>query len=439
MAEKSNIKHRFILQVPLDEMLEEDRPVFGDWAVPQTVMIPSPNFLRVHQREDIFSQAKDANPTMEVDEEQIRRWRLKEGDHVKVEYRNAGEDFKILSVNNVEDPKVTKSWPMIFGVDSLPVTYSDQQIPIEHVYPVGSKKSLDLRGPCALGPPAFGQSWWMAGSGDTGKTTLAIYAFEAIAALSVRDIQGVYMIACITGEHPEEYMEYYNALVRARGTNHKNVELLFAPRGEKAHFHVQMFEYAIRRARRLTQMGFQVVLFLDAITRVVISHSRSPIIQELAQRNLQKQSVGMIGGGIKTNSLLEISELQGVSGKFIDSRDEKERDGKVRSLTLVSLALRAPLGEQTSESAYTEETMHSHQTAQWVLTANGYIDYPKFDVHKISARHREYYCSDGQLDEHDQLWHKVRYDSNGDIRKLISADKELKRWVEGNQKPPPPK
>ncbi len=350
---------------------ESEIPLYADARsdveipTPKTVIIPSTEDLRVNKRGKILSESENPNIDKLIPKEVVNLWGLQEGDFIVF-----NDPRDIISVNGETSPKITTSWPPISGPKALPGSYPTQPFPVEKY------GNFNLRAATLLCPFGLGQSVYLASPGGAGKTTYLLDIWEAGLKLT-KEISNLFMIAAVIGERTEDKTDYVRVMEKTEHSSAR-VEIHASPREDRLQNQVQMFDFVIKRARRLTSVGYHLVLLLDSVTRALMAHTRSEEINA---------GGGMISGGIRTSSIAHISHMLGVAGNFGD-----------RSLTTISSVLLAAKGKTTSESAFTEETIDSATTAKLVLT--GYpIPYPKLDVSETWARRVERFATNEQLKE----------------------------------------
>ncbi len=404
----------------LQQDVEPDKIlVYGERRPPQTALIPGNlGKLRKHRKQHLLEQAQSPNApqySLVVSPQVVAKWNLAEGDLVELNQESADS---IISVNGCNNPNTVANWPMIAG-EAEDVrdtrTYLSAQYPIR---PLRVEKfgSLSLRVLTLLAPIGKGQSIYLAAPGGSGKTTILLDLWEALLRLTLED-SNLYPIVLHLGERSEDFTDYqrvWDKVNPARG------EKYTSPREDPLHIQVQIFEFVIKRARRLAQAGYDVVFICDSVTRAVMAHSRSTVVAAEG---------GMISGGIYTSSIQYVAELLGVAGDFGD-----------RSLTMVSSVLLAAKDKKSSEAAFTEETMDSGTTCKWVLTGMPMAPYPKVDVSQTRTRRIERFATQAQQAEIESVNARIwatggEKSADGQKDNSLAAHRRLVEYAQKNPNP----
>jgi transcription termination factor Rho len=215
-----------------------------------------------------FSRSPDYNYLPSPDDiyvspSQIKKFNLRTGDTVAGQVRppKNGERFfallKVTSVNGEEPEKVMHR--RLF--DNLTPLYPEKKIQLETVPGEYSMRVLDL-----LAPIGFGQRGLIVSPPKSGKTIL----LQKIANSITRNHPDVKLIVLLIDERPEEVTDWKRTV---------KAEVISSTFDEPAERHVQVSDIVIEKAKRLVEMGNDVVILLDSITRLaranntVIPHS----------------------------------------------------------------------------------------------------------------------------------------------------------------------
>jgi len=198
-----------------------------------------------------------------VSPSQIKKFNLRTGDTVAGQVRppKNGERFfallKVTSVNSEEPERVMQR--RLF--DNLTPLYPEKKIQLETVPGEYSMRVLDL-----LAPIGFGQRGLIVSPPKSGKTIL----LQKIANSITRNHPDVKLIVLLIDERPEEVTDWKRSV---------KAEVISSTFDEPADRHVQVSDIVIEKAKRLVEMGNDVVILLDSITRLaranntVIPHS----------------------------------------------------------------------------------------------------------------------------------------------------------------------
>lgn len=212
----------------------------------------SPDYNYLSSPDDIY-----------VSPSQIKKFNLRTGDTVAGQVRppKNGERFfallKVTSVNGEEPEKVMHR--RLF--DNLTPLYPEKRIQLETVPGEYSMRIMDL-----LTPIGFGQRGLIVSPPKSGKTIL----LQKIANSITRNHPDVKLIVLLIDERPEEVTDWKRTV---------KAEVISSTFDEPAERHVQVSDIVIEKAKRLVEMGNDVVILLDSITRLaranntVIPHS----------------------------------------------------------------------------------------------------------------------------------------------------------------------
>ncbi len=212
----------------------------------------SPDYNYLSSPDDIY-----------VSPSQIKKFNLRTGDTIAGQIRppKNGERFfallKVTSVNGEEPEKVMHR--RLF--DNLTPLYPEKRVQLETVPGEYSMRIMDL-----LTPIGFGQRGLIVSPPKSGKTIL----LQKIANSITRNHPDVKLIVLLIDERPEEVTDWKRSV---------KAEVISSTFDEPAERHVQVSDIVIEKAKRLVEMGNDVVILLDSITRLaranntVIPHS----------------------------------------------------------------------------------------------------------------------------------------------------------------------
>jgi len=190
---------------------------------------------------------------------QIRRFNLRSGDHVvgKTRAQREGDRYSammyITEVNG-ESPEKAAERPRF--EDLVPV-YPDQRLRLE---PPEGKGDLSLRLIDMLAPIGKGQRGMIVSQPKAGKTTLLKKVANAITA----QYPDVHLIVLLIDERPEEVTDMQRSI---KG------EVIYSTFDEEPEHHTRVSEMVLARAQRLVEMGRDVVVLLDSITRLARAYN----------------------------------------------------------------------------------------------------------------------------------------------------------------------
>lgn len=196
---------------------------------------------------------------------QIRRFRLLPGDVIAGPARKPKENERywgLLQVDKINDmtaEEFLKKGRNTFK--SMTPVYPNEQIKLE----VG-KEPLSLRIIDMVAPIGKGQRSLIVSPPKAGKTTL----LKDIAMGVARNNPDIHLMAVLVGERPEEVTDIRRHI--AAITNGKG-EVAASNFDELATDQCRTAELALERAKRLVEMGQDVLILLDSITRLARAYN----------------------------------------------------------------------------------------------------------------------------------------------------------------------
>ena len=192
-----------------------------------------------------------------ISNSQIRRFGLRSGDTISGQARPPKEGEKYHSLLRVEavnglDPETAKSRPYF---NALTPTFPDKLFNLET-----SPHNLSTRLINLVTPIGRGQRGLIVSPPKAGKTVLLKHIANAI----TTHYGDVHLMVCLIGERPEEVTDMKRSV---RG------EVIAATFDEPVENHTRVAELALERAKRLVEVGRDVVILLDGITRLTRSYN----------------------------------------------------------------------------------------------------------------------------------------------------------------------
>jgi len=189
-----------------------------------------------------------------VSTSQIRRFWLRKGDEVKGLARppKDGERFhSLLLIKEINGRELTEEESRTrLKFDQLTSLHPDRQMKMETTADQISPRIIDL-----ISPIGFGQRSLIVSQPKAGKTTFLRDIAEAVAI----NHPEAYMIAILIGERPEEVTEIKRSIKGEVAASHFD---------ETPKQQTRVANLALERAKRLVEMGKDVVILLDSITRL---------------------------------------------------------------------------------------------------------------------------------------------------------------------------
>jgi transcription termination factor Rho len=192
-----------------------------------------------------------------VSQSQIHRFALRNGDMVIGQGRTPKNSEKYYSLLRIEavnevNPELAKNRPHF---TSLTPTFPDKLVNLETSANDLSTRLLNL-----VAPIGRGQRGLIVSPPKAGKTLL----LKAIADAVTTNYNDIHLMVCLIGERPEEVTDMKRSV---RG------EVISATFDEPVENHTRVAELALERAKRMVEVGKDVFILLDGITRLTRSYN----------------------------------------------------------------------------------------------------------------------------------------------------------------------
>jgi transcription termination factor Rho len=187
-----------------------------------------------------------------VSQSQIRRFDMRTGDMVVGQVRPPKESEKYFGLLRVEavnglDPEAAKQRPRF---DSLTPIFPDEMFDLETKRDILATRLMNL-----VAPIGRGQRGLIVSPPKAGKTTV----LKQIANAITHNYHDVHLMVCLIGERPEEVTDMDRSV---------EAEVISSTFDEPVQAHTRVAEMASERAKRLVEIGRDVVILLDSITRL---------------------------------------------------------------------------------------------------------------------------------------------------------------------------
>ena len=251
-----------------------------------------------------------------VSQSQIRRFSLRTGDVVSGQVRLPKDGEKYHSLLRVEtvnylDPEAAKVRPVF---DRQTPIFPDRMINLET-----TAKNLSARLMNLIAPIGRGQRGLIVSPPKAGKTMLLKHIANGI----TTNYDDIHLMVCLIGERPEEVTDWKKSV---------EAEVIASTFDEPVEEHTRVAEVALERAKRLVELGADVVILLDSITRLTRAY------------NLEMPSSGRtLSGGVDPAALYPPK-------RFFGSARNIEEGG---SLTVIAACL-IDTGSRMDEVIYEE-------------------------------------------------------------------------------------
>ena len=315
-------------------------------------------FLRLNgalpSRDDVYVSVK-----------QVRQFGMRKGDKVTGASRPANRNEKnpaLLRVDSVSDmdPEKAKARPRF---EDLTPLFPDERLRLEDDNDPGNMTAriIDL-----ISPVGKGQRGLIVSPPKAGKTTV----MKQIAKSIESNNPEVKLLVLLVDERPEEVTDMRRTV---RG------EVIASTFDRPADEHTAVTELALERAKRMVEMGDDVVIILDGITRLSRAY------------NLAAPATGRImSGGIDTGALYPPK-------RFFGAARNLEEGG---SLTILATAL-VETGSKMDEVIFEEFKGTGNMELRLDRKLAERRIYPAIDVDASSTRHEELLFERKQL---QQVW-----------------------------------
>ncbi len=194
-----------------------------------------------------------------ISQSQIRRFMLRPGDLVEGVGRPPKDTeryFGLLKVEKVNEINADDSLNRLYFDDLTPI-YPKKQITLTTGKTPLSTRIIDL-----IAPIGFGQRGMIVSPPKAGKTTM----LKEIAAGISQNFPNVHLMAALIGERPEEVTDI---------TSSVKGEVVASNFDEPPENQTRVAEITLDRAKRMVEMGKDVIILLDSITRLARAYNLS--------------------------------------------------------------------------------------------------------------------------------------------------------------------
>ncbi len=315
-----------------------------------------------------------SNADVYVSASQVRRFNLRRGDYLQGFSRPQASNEKypaLLRVDTVNGmtPDEARGRPRF---EDLTPLFPDSPLRLELADNPGevTGRIVDL-----ISPIGKGQRGLVVSPPKAGKTTILkqiVYSVE-------RNNPEVHLMVLLVDERPEEVTDMRRHVVKG--------EVVASTFDRPSEEHTQVAELTIDRAKRLVEMGKDVVIVLDGITRLARAY------------NLAAPASGRIlSGGVDSTALYPPKRFFGAARNI-------EEGG---SLTIIATAL-VDTGSRMDEVIFEEFKGTGNMELRLDRRIAERRVYPAIDVDGSSTRHEELLFERNQL---NQVWK---------LRRVLSA------------------
>jgi len=286
-----------------------------------------------------------------VSQSQIRRFGLRTGDMVIGQIRPPKESEKYFGLLRVEsinglDPEEARDRPRF---ESQTPIFPEERFNLETDRFTIATRMLNL-----IAPIGRGQRGLIVSPPKAGKTMVLKQIANAISS----NYPKVHLMVALIGERPEEVTDMDRSV---------DAEVISSTFDEPVTSHVRVAEMALQRAKRLVEMGRDVVILMDSITRLARAY------------NLMVTPSGRtLSGGLDPAALYPPK-------KFFGAARNIEHGG---SLTIIATCL-VDTGSRMDDVVYEEFKGTGNMELHLSRRLQERRIFPAFDIDRSSTRREE--------------------------------------------------
>jgi len=296
----------------------------------------------------------------------VRQYGLRRGDTIVAstgrDHRGRSAVVELVKIND-QDPALATRRPD-FG--SLTATYPERKLFLETGRPAKGGPELTRRAIDLIAPIGYGQRALIVAPARAGKTMLLHAITEGIAI----NHPNATLLILLVDERPEEVSE---AISWGVG------EVIASSFDQPADRHVEVTEMVLEHARRLVEMGTDVVIVLDSLTRMARAHNT-------AERGTGRT----LSGGLDSSAMAKPKAF------FGSARSVAAKDGG-GSLTIISTAL-VETGSRMDDVIFEEFKGTGNCEIKLDRSLAEKRIFPAFDIATSGTRREEKLYKPEQLD-----------------------------------------
>jgi transcription termination factor Rho len=286
-----------------------------------------------------------------VSQAQLRRYELRNGDMVFGEIRPPRESerhyglLKVESVNGLSPEEAVKR----IKFEDLTPIFPDKRYDLETTHNVLSNRVINL-----IAPIGRGQRGLIVSPPKAGKTTIMKEVANAIST----NHPDVYLMISLIGERPEEVTDMDRSVTG---------EVIASTFDEPVTSHVRTAEITLNRAKRLVEIGRDVVILMDSLTRLARAYN---LVVNPSGRTLS--------GGMDPSALYPPKRFYGAARNI-------ENGG---SLTIIATAL-VDTGSRLDDVVYEEFKGTGNMELHLTRRLQERRIFPAIDFERSSTRREE--------------------------------------------------
>ena len=296
-----------------------------------------------HGRNDIY-----------VSSSQIKRFGLKKGHVISGPVRAPKDEekyFALIRVDSVnyEDPLIVLEAKRF---EKLTPYFPEEKLDLETTQKNVSARIINL-----FTPIGKGQRGMIVAAPRTAKTVL----MQTIANAILTNHSEVYLIVLLVDERPEEVTEMKRILIP------RNSEVVSSTFDEQPKNHIQVAEMVIEKAKRMVELGQDVVIMLDSITRLARAFNMA-----------QPSSGRVLSGGLDAGSLHRPKKFFGAARNALEQG----------SLTIIATAL-VDTGSRMDQVIFEEFKGTGNMELVLDRAISDFRMYPAVDLVKSGTRRED--------------------------------------------------
>lgn len=298
-----------------------------------------------------------------VSQAQLRRLDLRNGDLVFGKIRPPRESerhYGLVHVESVNGTPVEESKPRIKFADLTPI-FPDQLIDLETKESVPSNRLINM-----IAPIGRGQRALIVSPPKAGKTTILKDVANAIS----ENYPEINLMISLIGERPEEVTDMDRSV---------QGEVVASTFDEPVKAHVRTAEITLNRAKRLVEIGHDVVILMDSLTRLARAYN---LVVSPSGRTLS--------GGMDPSAIYPPKRFYGAARNIEDGG----------SLTIIATAL-IDTGSRLDDVVYEEFKGTGNMELHLSRRLQERRIFPAIDIERSSTRREELLISPDIL---KQVW-----------------------------------
>lgn len=323
---------------------------------------------------------------------QIRRFRLKKGDKILGLTRESKESEKfspLIYINEINDIKVSELKTRKDFDDLIPI-YPNEKYTLETGKNEVSTRIIDF-----LVPIGKGQRALIVAPPKAGKTSLLRSILKGVEINNPKSKIFVLLI----GERPEEVTEM---------KRFTKAEVIASTFDELPQNHIRLAEFVLERAKRLVELGEDVVILVDSITRLSRAY------------NVNTPSSGKtLTGGLDPFALHKPK-------RFFGSARNVEKGG---SLTIIATTL-VDTGSKMDDMIYEEFKGTGNMEIHLSRKLSELRIFPAIDIYKSGTRKDDLLLSEEEIQSANLIRRKLSNTNTNEI--MENLVKNIKKT--GNNK-----